>query len=236
MTTLPMQSGSKPESPSFGSATAVSRAAIYIISAYIAAQMLADITSVKIGLVAGFAVDMGTFIYPITFTLRDMAHKLLGKRTTQSLILSAAIINIVMAIYLMWTATVPADASWGMNDAYAAILGPLWRIVLASIVAEVISQLVDTEVYHWFVSKITRNHQWARVAVSNGASVPLDSLIFALLAFAPLPGLQSHFLTVPWLVVGQIAFFNMVVKYAVTLVSLPLIYLYPDRDWEQDPA
>jgi uncharacterized integral membrane protein (TIGR00697 family) len=213
---------------------AVPRAVIYIISAYIAAQMLADITSVKIGVVGGLAVDMGTFIYPITFTLRDMAHKLMGKRQTQTLILTAAVINILMALYLMWTASVPGDPAWGMNDAYASILGPLWRIVFASIIAEIISELIDTEVYQWFVTRVTTRYQWARVLISNGVSIPLDSLVFAVLAFAPLPGLQDHFLSLPWAVVGQIFIFNMIVKYAVTIVSMPLIYLYPDRDWEQD--
>ncbi|MCP4362914.1 MAG: queuosine precursor transporter [Chloroflexi bacterium] len=214
--------------------TAVPRAIIYIVSAYVAAQMLADISSVKIGLVGGLAVDMGTFIYPITFTLRDVAHKLMGKRNTQVLILTAAVVNIVMALYLMWTATIPGDPSWGMNEAYNAILGPLWRIVFASIVAEVVSEFVDTEVYQWFVTKVTTRYQWARVATSNAVSVPLDSLIFAVLAFAPLPGLEDHFLSLPWAVVGQIFVFNMIVKYAVTLVSMPLIYLYPDRNWEED--
>ena len=33
----------------------------------------------------------------------------------------------------------------------------------------------------------------------------------------------------PWRVVGQIFLFNLVVKYAVTVVSIPLIYLVPDR-------
>ncbi len=215
-------------------ATAVPSAVIYIVSAYIAAQMLADISSVKIGVISGLAVDMGTFIYPITFTLRDVAHKLMGKRKTQKLILTAAVVNVVMAVYLMWTASIPGDPSWGLNDSYGAILGPLWRIVLASIVAEVISQMVDTEVYQWFVTKVTRDYQWARVAVSNAVSIPLDSLIFAVLAFGALPGLQEHFLTLPWSVVGQIFVFNLVVKYAVTLVSMPLIYLYPDRDWDTD--
>ena len=41
---------------------------------------------------------------------------------------------------------------------------------LASIVAEVVSELVDTEVYHWWVTKVTTRHQWARVLVSNGIS------------------------------------------------------------------
>lgn len=234
MTTLDVKKGSHWDPALQQRATAVPRAVIYIVSAYIAAQMLADISSVKIGIVGGLAVDMGTFIYPITFTLRDVSHKLMGKRNTQVLIVTAAVINIVMALYLMWTASIPGDPSWGMNDAYSAILGPLWRIVFASIVAEVISQFVDTEVYQWFVTKVTTRYQWARVAVSNGISVPLDSLIFAVIAFAPLPGLESHFLTLPWVVVGQIVVFNMIVKYAVTLVSMPLIYLYPDRDWDND--
>lgn len=234
MTTGLVEQGSTWEPAMQQRATAVPRAVVYIVAAYVAAQMLADISSVKIGIVGGLAVDMGTFIYPITFTLRDVAHKLMGKRNTQVLIVVAAVINIVMALYLMWTAAIPGELSWGLDEAYQAILGPLWRIVFASIIAELVSEFVDTEVYQWFVSRITTRYQWARVAVSNGVSVPLDSLIFAVLAFGSLPGLQAHFLTLPWGVVGQIFAFNMIVKYAVTLVSMPLIYLYPDRDWAQD--
>ena len=63
-----------------------------VVSAYIAAQMLADIASLKIGVVAGLAVDMGTFIYPITFTLRDLAHKVLGRAATRWLIAAAAVV------------------------------------------------------------------------------------------------------------------------------------------------
>ncbi|MCA9934865.1 MAG: queuosine precursor transporter [Ardenticatenaceae bacterium] len=208
--------------------------AVVVVAAYIGAQMLADITSLKIGLVAGLAVDMGTFIYPITFTLRDVVHKLLGKRNAQTLVITAGVINLVMAAYLAWTAVVPSDPAWGLGAEYSAILGPLWRIVIASILAEVVSELVDTEVYHWFVTKITRRYQWARVLVSNSVSVPIDNVIFAIGAFGPLPFLQNHFLTLPWAVVWQIFIFNLLIKYGVTLVSLPFIYLSPDRDWSQD--
>ena len=82
-------------------ATGPSNLAIMVLCGYIAAQMLADVASLKIGLVAGWAVDLGTFIYPLTFTLRDLCHKLMGKRAAQTIILSAAGINIFMAAYLM---------------------------------------------------------------------------------------------------------------------------------------
>jgi uncharacterized integral membrane protein (TIGR00697 family) len=210
---------------------AVSTAAVVVIGAYIAAQMLADIASLKIGVVAGLAVDMGTFIYPITFTLRDMAHKLLGKRATQSMIFTAGAINLFMAGYLMWAATVESDPSWGLGAEFSAVLAPVWRIVLASIIAEVVSELIDTEVYHLFVTRVTTRYQWLRVLTSNSVSVPVDNLIFALGAFAPITLLGMEGL--PWSVVWEIFLFNLIVKYAITLLSLPLIYTVPDRRWEE---
>lgn len=216
-----------------GLTTAVPRIAIIAIAAYIGAQMIADITSVKIGEVAGLAVDMGTFIYPITFTLRDVVHKVVGKRNTRVLIIMAALINLFMVMYAAFAAAVPsdpaADPDGVFGEAYSMVFGPLWRITIASILAEVVSELADTEAYHWFVTKITRQKQWARVLVSNSISIPIDNAIFAIGAFGALPGLETHFLTAPWAIVWQIFIFNLIVKFLVTLISLPLIYLTPDR-------
>jgi uncharacterized PurR-regulated membrane protein YhhQ (DUF165 family) len=83
------------------------------------------------------------------------------------------------------------------------------------------------------VTRITTRYQWARVLVSNSISIPIDNLIFAVGAFGPLPGLENHPLTLPWAVVGQIFLFNLLVKYAVTLFSLPFIYATPDPEWSE---
>lgn len=212
-------------------AIAFSRAAIIATAAYVGAQMIADIASLKIGVVAGLAVDMGTFVYPATFTLRDVVHKTLGKRNAQTLIVTAAAINLIMAFYLAWAARVPSDPTWGLGDSFSAILGPIWRIVLASIIAEVVSELLDTEMYHWFVTRVTTRYQWARVLTSNAVSVPIDTLIFTVIAFGPLPGLADDPLSLPWATVWQIFLFNLAVKFGVTLISLPLIYTTKDPDW-----
>lgn len=206
-------------------ATLIPTAAVVVISAYIGAQMLSDIASLKIGVVFGLAVDMGTFIYPITFTLRDVAHKVLGKGPVRLLIIMAALVNLFAALYMGWVQGVPSDASWGLGGEWSAVFNPalLWRIVVASIIAEVVSEMVDTEVYHWFVTKVTHRYQWARVLLSNAVSIPIDNLIFAVGAFA---------FILPWEVVWQIFLFNLALKYAVTVVSLPLIYTTRDpEDW-----
>jgi queuosine precursor transporter len=216
--------------------TPMSRVAIVAVGAYVGAQVIADVTSLKIGNVAGRAVDMGTFIYPITFTLRDVVHKALGKRAARTLVLTAAGVNVFMALYLQWAARAPSDASFALGPEFSAVLAPLWRITFASILAEVASELADTEVYHWFVTKVTAGHQWARVAVSNAVSVPIDNVIFVVVAFGAIPGFEDHPLTLPWSAVWDIFVVNVTIKILVSVASMPLIYLTPDRDWSADEA
>jgi hypothetical protein len=206
------------------------RPALLLAGIYIAAQMLADIASLKIAVVAGSAVDAGTFIYPVTFTVRDMIHKRLGKSAARTVIVLAAGINLAMAGFLWLVSVLPADAAWAaweganvtVNDAFARVLAPAWTIVLASIAAEVASELIDTEVYHLWTTRVTSRFQWSRVLVSNAASIPVDSLIFSWLAFGWGFGMPAP-------QVWEIFWFNVAVKGAVTMASLPGIYLVRER-------
>jgi uncharacterized integral membrane protein (TIGR00697 family) len=200
--------------------TGISVDGIVIISIYIAAQLLSDIASLKITLIAGFSMDAGTFIYPVTFTIRDLVHKRLGITAARTVIILAAAINLFMAAFFHFVAWLPQDPAWGLGHEFAAILGPVWRIVIASIVAEVFSEMIDTEVYHLWESRITKRYQWMRVMSSNAVSIPVDSLIFCWGAFG---------LVLPPKVVWSIFWANVIVKGVVTLFSLPSIYLVRDK-------
>jgi uncharacterized integral membrane protein (TIGR00697 family) len=207
-------------------------AAILLASVYIAAQILADVGSLKIAVVLSFSIDAGTFIYPITFTLRDLVHKRLGKRAARQLIFLAGAINLFMAGFFAFAAWLPSDRSWGLGGEFSRVLGPVWRIVLASIAAEVLAELVDTEVYHLWVTRVTRRYQWVRVLLSNSVSVPLDSLIFCWGAFGG---------ALPAATVWSIVTANILLKGIVTVVSIPGIYLVregqPPEEYlpEEDP-
>ncbi len=196
------------------------RAAVLVSVFYVAAQMMADIASLRIVMVAGFSIDAGTFIYPLTFTLRDMVHKVAGIKIARTLILAAAGVNLVMALLFRIAAILPADPSVGPQLEFGMVLSPVWRIVAASIFAEVISELIDTEGYRIWVERVTQKYQWARVLVSNLVSIPIDSLIFSYLAFWG---------TLPGAVVFSIFVSNMLIKGLTTLISIPGIYLVPER-------
>lgn len=196
--------------------TAFGTAAVILISLYIASQIISDIASLKIALILRFSIDAGTFIYPVTFTLRDLVHKRIGKKAARTMIILAGGINVFLAGFLAFSAWLPSDPSWGLASEFSRVLGPIWRIVLASIIAEVASELVDTEIYHLWVTRVTRRYQWLRVLSSNSVSVPLDSLIFCWGAFGGL---------LPALTVWSIFLSNLIIKGLMSLVSLPAIYL-----------
>jgi len=188
--------------------------------AYIAAQMMADIASLKILNIAGFSVDGGTLVYAITFTLRDMVHKTAGIKTARALVIAGAVINVVMAGMFWLISILPPDLSVGTQEAFNQVLAPVWRIVIASIISEVLSELIDTEVYQLWVNKYGPKKQWLRVLTSNGVSIPLDSMLFSWIAFGG---------TMPAAIVWSIVLSNVLIKFAITLFSLPGIYTVSEK-------
>lgn len=194
---------------------------ILVSIAYVVAQMLSDVTSLKIIEIAGFSMDAGTLIYPITFTLRDLVHKIVGIKTTRLLIVTTAIVNIIMALVFWLVSILPPDMNVGLQTEFAVVLSPMWRIVIASIVAEVVSELIDTETYHLWTEHITKRFQWTRVLISNAFSIPIDSLLFCIIAFG---GVYDQN------IVKSIFLSNVIIKYIITFISLPAIYIVKEND------
>lgn len=194
---------------------------VILVAGYIALQLIADVAAAKIVEISGYTFPAGTFVFALTFTWRDMLHKRLGKEWARAAIVTAAGCNLFMVGYFTWIIDLPVPVFWPNQAAFEATLGIVWRIALASIVAELVSELADTEVYHILIDRIPERHQWARVLGSNLVSLPLDSLVFTTLAFGG--DLPVHAL---WnLAKGQIVF-----KAIVTVISLPAIYTIPKRE------
>ncbi len=196
----------------------LSGTAITIAVTYTALQLLSNIASLKIGSIFGLAVDMGTFCYPLTFTLRDLAHKALGLKNVTSLVWLSAGICLCSSGYLALCSITPAAS--GVSPAFNEVFNPMWRIVIASIFAMLISELVDTAVYHLYEKHIKGGLR-GRIILSNAVSIPIDNFIFAFGAFA---------FALPWSEVLEIFFFNLGVKFVVSLIGLPLIsHTHRDR-------
>jgi hypothetical protein len=195
--------------------TRTSTVIVVLASAYVGAQVLADVASLRIVEVFGVTMDGGTLIYPFTFTLRDLVHKVAGVATARVLIFTAAAVNVVMAFLFWIVAALPPSLDVGPQTDFGAVLSPVYRIVLASIIAEVVSELIDTEVYRRWVGRFAERWQWGRVLASNAVAIPIDSVIFVVIAFGGVIGASA---------VIAIIWGNILVKGLVTAISVPWIY------------
>lgn len=196
------------------------------VSAYVACSLMANVMSVRILRLgpdwASFSIDAGTLTYPLTFTLRDLIHKVGGRSVARVVVMAGGVLNALLALGLYLASVLPGDPSvvGGAQEHFGDVLSPVTRIVLASVVAQVISELVDTEVYQSFVNRFGHRIQWGRVVTSNAVSVPLDSVLFIVIAFGG---------QVPVGVALSIVWANIAVKGVTTLLSVPLIYVVPDE-------
>ncbi len=136
-------------------------------------------------------VSVATFIFGITFTARDRVHSKLGRTNVYIMIAVAALLNLLVTL----------------------LGGVEWRIVAASLIAIVLAESADTEIYQHFIT----NTWGMRVLKSNSVSIPLDSLLFNGIAFA---GVFSN-AELASIIFGEIVFKGLVS--AVTALR-PLVY------------
>jgi uncharacterized PurR-regulated membrane protein YhhQ (DUF165 family) len=148
----------------------------------------------------------GTYLIGIALSLIELAHRTAPTRregfvNAQVMVACGFGASALLAGYLAILDAMPPD------DALFDRLSGTWRIVLGSLVAFLISETIDNSFGAWLRDRV---HDGVRVVATNAVSVPLDSVVFLLVAFGSLEFIE-----------GQI-----VVKYAVTLVfGIPLVLL-----------
>ena len=187
-----------------------------LIGLYIACELIANVTASKPVQLGGIVVPAAIFIYTLTFTLIDLINESFGKQGARKVILAAFIANLLLAGYVQLSVLLPPASFYSGQEAFAGVLGSTPRIVFASLTAYLISSFIDTEIFAFWRARI-QGLKWTRVLVSNAISTWVDSVIFITLAFY---GIMPIWM----LIKGQ-----YIVKMAITLGSLPLIYLVKSR-------
>ena len=215
------------------------QATIILCGFYLFFSFAGNVAATKVTFFGKLVMDAG-FIYALTFTWRDLIHKQLGTKAAITTIWLAAAINLVAALYFQLVVILPAEPSWAEAGGQAAWQflfgivdsagnGAWWqtifslqlRIVLGSIITALIAELVDTYVYHVWTTGIGKNRpQWSRVFVSNSISIPVDSVLFPLIAFSGIISATA---------MTEMFYTNIIVKAIITLLAFWTIYLVPEK-------
>jgi len=189
---------------------------IIIVGLYVACQVIANVTAYKPVTVGFVTVPGGVFIYTLTFTLIDVINERLGKKGARQVVYAGFVANFLLAGYSWLVISLPTAPFFQDSAAFSRILGSTPRIVVASLTAYLVSSLIDTEVFAWWRERIG-GYKWARVIASNAVSTLVDSVCFISIAFLGV-------LPVLAMIRGL-----YIMKMAITIVSVPLIYLARER-------
>ncbi len=199
------------------------QATIILCGLYLFFSLAGNIAATKVTYFGGLVMDAG-FIYSLTFTWRDLIHKQLGEKAAVTTIWLSAAVNLLAALYFQLVVLLPAQTDWangGGQTAWEFLFSLQMRIVLASILTALIAELIDTKVYQlWTRGGREKWPQWTRVFASNSVSIPVDSLLFPIIAFAGVVGAQG---------LQQMVWTNIIVKGLVTALVFWTIYLVPEK-------
>lgn len=187
------------------------------------------------GLTLDFNLTAGVVIWPVVFLTTDIINEYYGKKGVKRLsyIAAACIAYAFIVIYIItllppapfWTAinaTDPEGNAFNINFAFTKIFSQGLGIIVGSLVAFLIGQLMDVLVFQK-LKKLTGNKMiWLRATGSTLVSQLVDSFVVLGLAFYVLAPAESR-----WSIeqVTSVGIINYIYKFAIAILLTPLIYL-----------
>lgn len=173
----------------------------------------------------GFSLTAGVLLWPVVFIMTDIINEYYGVKGVRFLsFIAAALIGYEFlaftgAIYLSppawWIGSSPKTAD--LQGAYHAVLGQGNWIIIGSLVAFLIGQIVDVVVFHG-IKKVTGEKKiWLRSTGSTLISQLVDSYVVLLIAFY----WGANWSLPKVLAIGLV---NYTYKFVVAIILTPVIY------------
>ncbi|HLP49589.1 MAG TPA: queuosine precursor transporter [Chitinophagales bacterium] len=181
----------------------------------------------------GISQTCGVILWPFVFIMTDIINEYFGVKGVRFISWIAAIM-ISYAYLMLFGAMHTAPAGWWVsssnygteldfNKAYLAVFGQGTNIIIGSLIAFMVGQLIDVSVFHWVKKKTGEKFLWLRSTGSTLVSQLIDSFIVLFVAFYLLkrgqPGQWSFNMV---LAVGVV---NYIYKVGAAFLLTPVIYL-----------
>ena len=228
--------------------TKESRLFLILGSFLIANAILAEFIGVKIFTVEGslgiekfdinmvgvpdlsFNMSAGVITWPLIFIMTDIINEYFGIKQVRFLsILAAILISYAFLVVGFAMNLVPSDfwinqtinnEPMNMNNAFSAIFGQGMWIIVGSIVAFLIGQMVDVIIFHRIKKLTGERFLWLRATGSTLASQFIDSFVVIFIAFYINPQYDWS-----WQMVAAIGLVNYSYKFIVAILMTPLLYV-----------
>src|SRR5262245_19074542 len=185
---------------------------------FVTNAVLGESTGGKLFTIGPFTLSIGVIPWPVQFIATDLIKEYFGRDGVRRLTFMTIGLIVYTFVVLFVAMQVPAASFSPVSDIqFAAVFGQSLWIIVGSVIAFAVSQLVDVFVF-WLVRHRTGGrYLWMRATGSTVISQLIDSVVIIAIAFW-LPGKvkTSEFLTV--------AASNYSFKLIVALGITPLLY------------
>jgi len=178
-----------------------------------------------------FNLSVGVVMWPLVFIISDLVNEYFGREGVRKIsFITAGMIAWSFMIVLAGTGLPPADFWLGLNNtdpsgnsfdinyAYTSIFRAGMGIIVGSLAAFLVSQLIDAYAFH-YLKKLTGSKKlWFRATGSTVISQLIDSFVILFIAF---------FLLGNWSMqqVLQVGLVQYTYKVSLAILLTPLIYL-----------
>lgn len=173
------------------------------------------ITAKQVLLPFGITMTGAVVIFPVTYILSDLFSEVYGYRWSRFTCYLAFTMNLLAVVVFSIVIVTPAPDYWTNQEAFQAVLGSTPRVLVASLSAFVIGDLVNDRIFRRMKKKYIDSHKgfaW-RAILSSFAGEVVDSLIFLPLAFLG----QMPLETLAIMMVTQVS-----IKTGYEIIILPL--------------
>lgn len=205
----------------------VALAAVMITSAVVAELVSVKLFQVPFYGILGwdrqFTLTCGALLWPLVFLATDTINEFFGRRAVR--FVTWLTMAMIAWTFLVVTASIRIPAvgfSPVPDEPFALVFGQSAWIIVGSMLAFLVSQLVDVTVFHWIRRQLGGRHIWARATGSTIVSQLIDSFVVIYIAFW-LPG-QIGGKGVDGMTALDISLSSFGYKVGVAVLLTPLVY------------
>ncbi len=174
---------------------------VLVAAVFTTCLITSNIIAVKLVHVFGLIMPAAIIVFPVSYIFGDVLTEVYGYRQARLVIWLGFLCNLVSVIAIWLAQVLPAASFWEGQAAYERILGYTPRLLVASFIAYLIGEFVNSFVLAKMKIATKGRWLWTRTISSTLAGQGLDSLVFMVIAFAgtiPASGLV-HAVVTQWL-------------------------------------
>lgn len=194
----------------------VDRAWCLLVSLYLSGIVVANAMAAKLLELGVATLTVGALAIPLVYLTTDLLNELYGPRATRAVVWMGLVANVVLVGLTQLAIVMPTSAVGATQAEFVAVFATTPRIVMASMLAYLISSMLDVRVFALIRTWTGERHFWLRKNGSTFVSQFVDSVMFVGIAFAG---------AVPVKVLVPMALGQYVVKVSAAPLGTPLTYL-----------